>query len=833
MGGIYTPSQGPALKPAASAGYTRGVVPQPTLPTNAYPAAAIAPRVAPRSEPSSPTWFLDASLVLQMDAIIFSFFRRRLEHDASAVSTACAYTASFGKLHSPLSTVCSVFAGSCAEMRVLVRRAQSEHATGLFICKAAPDDGPRDFDGATWFERLTLEAKLHFDFKGPCCRDISPSEGALFCPLVPVKAFVVSFNRADTLHPKSDKRKEKKFTLAPITTPLSDGKVGALPLQLARASPLAPQRGTPRHGAPPDRAPPSEPLPPFDSFKDPKRANSWNKLLFERMACFYPLADVAAIAREAISDAGFNAGFVGNRQSHITATNMVSDPEMLTAIRTRLKEEVGAGRVAGPFARCPFPTEWCPHQGRYVPLGQAPKFKYDPESDEFRLVSDFSAHKPHSTNDLCWNPLLLDCPLQASQLMAILATAGVDAQVFTGDIKKAFRNQFVRSEDLQLFVYMLSETEFYVDLRHPFGHITSEFCFHSITAVIQWAFAFMGVSTASSQAKNFVDNWFLVAPKSDPTFTQRARQLELTLVDLGVIVHEQQQGPKFNALGWDWDTLTMTVTCPTDKRLHFSNQSSKWAADAERTNTISLKRVEKITGTLNFLALAAPCLRLAVGHFKLLRRKAINRKAKSITLSMTAMNSLKWLQSFLAGWSGSSSFVIPFSPRDSWSSLVRSDAATDWGFGAMLFPQCTGVMGKWSTADREAARKSDNSDKPELDSDSSTVIELLAFKKALTIFGPTLRGQRVQFELDSQTAVLDLRSWNAGRPGILAIVNDVWSLLISFEITARFEHILRDFNMIADALSKNLLTQAKLFFRQEFSKELLVQVVDDSRTFSR
>ena len=81
--------------------------------------------------------------------------------------------------------------------------------------------------------------------------------------------------------------------------------------------------------------------------------------------------------------------------------------------------------------------------------------------------------------------------------------------------------------------------------------------------------------------------------------------------------------------------------------------------------------------------------------------------------------------------------------------------------------------------------------------------------------------------------MLDLRSWNAGRPGILAIVNDVWSLLISFEITARFEHILRDFNMIADALSKNLLTQAKLFFRQEFSKELLVQVVDDSRTFSR
>jgi len=771
--------------------------------------------------------------MLQMDAIVFSFFRRRLEYDASAVSAAGAYTASFGLLHSPLSTVCAVFAGSCTEMRALVRRAQAEHATGLFVCKAAPDDGPRDFDGATWYERLALEAKLHFDFKGPSCRSVSPSEGALFCPLIPVKAFVVSFNRADPLRSKSDKRKEKKFTLTAITVPLSDGKVGALPLQLARASPLAPPRGAPRHGAPPDRAPPAEPLPPFDGFKQPARANDWNKPLFERMASFYPIAEVAAIAREAISDIGFDAGFVGNRQSHVPATNMVSDPGKLTAIRTRLKEEVAARRMAGPFTRCPFPNEWCPHQGRYVPLGQALKFKYDPESDEFRLVSDFSAHKPHSTNDLCWNPLLLDCPLQASQLMAILAAAGVDAQVFTGDIKKAFRNQFVRSEDLQLFVYMLSETEFYVDLRHPFGHITSEFCFHSITAVIQWAFAFMGVSTASSQAKNFVDNWFLVAPKIDPTFAQRAKQLELTLVDLGVVVHEQQQGPKFNALGWDWDTAAMVFTCPADKRLHFCNQSSKWAADAARTNTVSTKRVEKITGTLNFLALAAPCLRLAVGHFKSLRRKAVNKRAKSITLTMAAMNSLKWLQSFLAGWSGSGNFAIPFSPRDSWRSLFRSDAASDWGFGAMIFPQCTGVMGKWSAEDREAARKSDDSSKPELDSDSSTIIELLAVKRALASFGPALRGQRVQFELDSQTAVLDLRSWNAGRPGILAVVNDVWSLIISFEITARFEHILRSFNTIADALSKNLITQAKLAFREEFGEELLVQVLDQDQTSSR
>ena len=74
--------------------------------------------------------------------------------------------------------------------------------------------------------------------------------------------------------------------------------------------------------------------------------------------------------------------------------------------------------------------------------------------------------------------------------------------------------------------------------------------------------------------------------------------------------------------------------------------------------------------------------------------------------------------------------------------------------------------------------------------------------------------------------VLDFRSWSGGRPGILAVVNRIWSLLISFEITARFEHVLRDFNAVADALSKNLLPQARSLFREEFGADLQVEVVD-------
>ena len=86
---------------------------------------------------------------------------------------------------------------------------------------------------------------------------------------------------------------------------------------------------------------------------------------------------------------------------------------------------------------------------------------------------------------------------------------------------------------LHLFVYQLSETEFYTDLAHPFGHITSEFCFHSITAVIQWATAFIGVATPQSPVSNFVDNWFMIGRADDTSFATRSSHLELALVNLG------------------------------------------------------------------------------------------------------------------------------------------------------------------------------------------------------------------------------------------------------------------------------------------------------------
>ena len=147
----------------------------------------------------------------------------------------------------------------------------------------------------------------------------------------------------------------------------------------------------------------------------------------------------------------------------------------------------------------------------------------------------------------------------------------------------------------------------------------------------------------------------------------------------------------------------------------------------------------------------------------------------------------------------------------------------------MAVPLNRGVYGVWSDDERRAALELDAPKSGTLLSESSTVLELAAFKHGLNILGPELRGQRVQFELDSQTAILDLRSWSAGRPAILSLVNEIWNLIISFNITPRFEHILRDFNKVADFLSNSLCVQAEEQFKLEFGAPLRVGQADRGR----
>jgi ribonuclease HI len=175
---------------------------------------------------------------------------------------------------------------------------------------------------------------------------------------------------------------------------------------------------------------------------------------------------------------------------------------------------------------------------------------------------------------------------------------------------------------------------------------------------------------------------------------------------------------------------------------------------------------------------------------------------------------MEFVASFLLEWAGTRAFCKPFSPRDQWEFLLRTDASSDFGYGGMVVPLNEGTSKAWSAEERALALH------PNLHAESSTVLELLALRNVLKVYGQRIRGTRVQIEMDSQTSVQNLRRWDSEKLPILEIVNEIHGLVISFSLEVRFEFIPREFNEIADALSIDSFPQAGEMFEREFGSQL-------------
>jgi hypothetical protein len=179
-----------------------------------------------------------------------------------------------------------------------------------------------------------------------------------------------------------------------------------------------------------------------------------------------------------------------------------------------------------------------------------------------------------------------------------------------------------------------------------------------------------------------------------------------------------------------------------------------------------------------------------------------------------AVAAIELLYLFYISWSRDSPVVMGFTPVSSWQSLVRTDASTLFGAGGFVFPQRKAFIHEWSGDDRLAALRRVR--------ESTTFFELHAICTALEVFGPDLRGERVQFECDSEPAVIALRKCYSTEPGCADLIRSICLLCTSFHITPRWEHILGTFNTIADSLSHNLIDQAQLFCGAELGGVLLL-----------
>ena len=733
------------------------------------------------------------SFILQMDGLLFAVFRLRLERDVCAQSQHDAFCVNFGTGVSPASTFCGLFMPEPPLLNAVILSVKHERGYGVFVGPVLSE---------AWVNLSSPANKptkklLVFSFKGP--NDI------------PWQGIFVSFAYQGRV---VRKKKDTLFDISVLPHEHISRTVGIIPFCPARISslPFFPKASD-------DTAKRCAPLDVVLGIPKPIQTTTWNSEVMGTLSSLFPHRDVAKLFVEAVSPFGASLLFVGDRSKRVTVANGDLDDEMVLQIRERFISEVVINRMMGPFNRCPFPNEWNSHQARNTPLDTRRKDKYDPLSQRFRVISNFSAGRSSSINNLIYSPKLISSHLQCAHLRDTLFHMGHQAIFSAIDQKDAFRADHIRLEDAHLYCYQVG-SEWFIDLRDPFGNIKSEYTYAIVVAVLKWAFECnTSIVSKGSTILGYVDNWFLLSPRESTSHDIRWLKLKDTFALLGAPMHEEQDSRSgiVNALGWDWDLSSGHFSCPTDKYTNCCRVLNEWATRAIANALFTYTEIDSLAGLFQWVSTACPSIVSSVVSLQSLKHNMKGSGVPSRRLNDRCKAAIADLASFFMAWDRKCVLFSGFSPFSSWEVLIKVDASTDFGSGGFCFPSLDCHIHKWSTEERTCAMAHSVSAIRE----STTFFELLGILLILTNFAPLLRGKRVQIECDNEAAVRDLVCCFSGKPMCMHVIARIRNLCSVEHIIPRFEHILSDFNSISDRLSHDDFAQADSLCLKEFSRHLL------------
>ena len=800
---------------------------------------------------------LCASIIAQIDFLVYRMIGPRMERDLYAPNSKVSYTKSWGspKYGSPPSTVFGLHYPGVDSLSETTRLAIACKAAGVFIL---PDPGPDHPDHPSTLQPCAVESKIkdsnYFSYlsassmltlmiKGNCLVNSTTGKTlpTLQQPEHGMIAFVVKNKWIGKMRPR---RKEKLFVLNTLSMPGRFGtnfKLGLLPLSVPRCSPDILNREewcAQKRVLDTDT---SEPLSYFDvtgyDNLPTYPSDTYNVERFRKIAQSYPFPDVAELALECVSD-GVDPAFAGNLQCPVIRDQHSLTPEERDHLEKIKYEDKEKGWVAGPFPRPPFPSKWSMVQPRITPEYTVPKNKWDPTDPRKRTISDFSAGETSSINQLCWSPKLIAPHATAVHIRLLLALLGKNARAFTCDIPHCFRNNRVNSALYALFVYGLPKrnpkdgTDYWVDLRNPFGWAPSEWAWACVTALILWSLYLQLCDYIHIIV--YVDNYFLFG-KNEHVTKNGARIVLNCLHEMGLQLHEvQDELTKFDGLGWQWYHLNQRpgnlgpgwmMRCSKKKYPVYLGLLKMWSGKT----ALNLKQIRQACGVLEFIRGGWPWAAVGLspvyqlrtrGDEILRKRKQSKRQSSSVVLQLSKEAStslLFWCDRFEAwGKTGCAMPVIaPFSPHTTWQYLIRVDASLKgWGGFILYVPTtdktpdqenhvwCKASYGTWSTQTLQQAKV--------VERESTLHLEALAAWMSLCKLAGECCSARVQLETDSANLKLTLDSGYTPTAS-QQIIKRIWLLIADQNLILRTEHIAGDqYNKIAHYLSHIDVDRAKL-----------------------
>ena len=101
------------------------------------------------------------------------------------------------------------------------------------------------------------------------------------------------------------------------------------------------------------------------------------------------------------------------------------------------------------------------------------------------------------------------------------------------------------------------------------------------------------------------------------------------------------------------------------------------------------------------------------------------------------------------------------------------------------------------------------------------MLELVAARKWLEVFGAECRGKRVLLESDAKPAVQAVEAAYSPKPVVMEVVTEVRSICVKEHIVLRLRQVIgKSLNLVADRLSHDDVLQARCEARVMFGAEL-------------
>ena len=464
---------------------------------------------------------------------------------------------------------------------------------------------------------------------------------------------------------------------------------------------------------------------------------------------------------------GFRLGYSGQRHYRMSP-NMSSCQQLSNVVSQKIKAEVAAGRLKGPFQDPPFPNF------QISPIGCIPK----KVPGDFRLIHHLSYPPGSSINDGIKPELASVSYCSFDDAIDAVLRLGRGALMCKTDIESAFRIIPVHPLDHELLGYKW-QSRYYFDSCLPFGCRSSPAIFERFsTAVERIAKNILNIHDII----HILDDFLMIGPPASAKCSNYLSSFLNLCKKVGIpIKADKTVNPTtcITFMGLELDSLKMEARLPQEKLIKARQLLNKYS----NKRKIKLRELQSLIGYLNFCCSVVPPGRCFLRRL-IDKTKNVSNPAHRITLNSESRRDLHAWKLFVEHFNGKNLISVK-RWRTMQSMHLYTDAAGALGFGAMFGKNW--FNGSWPAQIAHLP---------------ITFKELFPIMLAIEIWGPHLRNQCLLAHSDNLAVVHIINKQSSKETSIMQLVRRLVLACMKYNTLLRCVHISGKYNILPDLLSR-------------------------------